>query len=73
MLQGDQGKVVDGHMVERRRGPLGVSRTALHVLQETIHFLCDLGCQLGLGDWGWLAPPVLRPHLLGPWGTIGPL
>ena len=34
VFQGDEGKVVDGQNAGGRRGRLGVSRTALHVLER---------------------------------------
>ena len=34
MFQGDEGEVIDGQNAGGRRGRLGVSRTALHVLKE---------------------------------------
>ena len=32
-------------------------------LQETIHLLGNFCCQLGFGNGGGLAPPILRSHL----------
>ena len=54
VFQGDQGDATDVHRTKGRR---------MMYFQETIHFLRDFSCQLGFGDRGRFAPPVLRSHL----------
>jgi len=73
VFQGNQGEAADVHGTRRRWSPMGVSRIVMHILQETIHFLRYLRCQLGFGNRRWLAPPILGPHLLGPRRITGPL
>lgn len=52
------------HILEREPPLLRLrSMTSMMYLQETIHFLRDFRCQLGLGNRGWFTPPIFRSHL----------